>query len=108
MPDLFFSKVSRLRGGSGNRAAEKSPYVLSQMLAPFEMLLGGVLLGLLSLWAEIRRGKKVIVRGSAVVKRSRSSPKPTSARGAALDLTRYKIRKTVRFGFDSMIEEIEM
>ena len=100
--------MSRLQGGSGNRAAEKSAYVLSQMLAPFEMLLGGVLLGLLSLWAEIRRGKKVI-RRSATVKRSRSSsPKPTSARGAALDLRQYKIRKTVRFGFDSTIEEIEM
>ena len=100
--------MSRLQGGSGNHAAEKSAYVLSQMLAPFEMLLGGVLLGLLSLWAEIRRGKRVIVRRSATVKGSRSSPKPTSAKGAALDLTRYKIRKTVRFGFDSTIEEIDL
>ena len=107
--------MSRLRGGSGNRAAEKSPYVLSQMLAPFEMLLGGVLLGLLSLWAEIRRGKKVIVRRSAIVERSRPSrsigaPEGTlnSSRGADQGLRRYKTRKTVRFGFDSTIEEIEI
>ena len=85
--------------------------MLSQMLAPFEMLLGGVLLALLSLGAEIRRGKKVI-RRPAVVERSRPSRSIGAREGTInssnLDSRKYKIRKTVRFGFDSTIEEIEM
>ena len=34
-----------------------SSYNLSQMLAPFEVLIAGILLGFISLLAEIKRGK---------------------------------------------------
>ena len=38
---------------------ETSPYVISQMLVPLEMLLGGIIVGFIALLAE-RRRKKVL------------------------------------------------
>ena len=116
----LFLKVSRLesgaKGGGSRSRAENSPYVLSQMLAAFEMLLAGILLGFVSLLAEIKRGKKKIVRSStrsARSKRSRPSrsigtPEATvtSPNRAEPDphLKRSNIQKMVRF--DSKFEDM--
>ena len=101
--DPLFFKVSRLERGSKSRSrAEESPYVLSQMLAPFQMLLAGILLGFASLLAEMKSGKKVM-EGSARSRRPRSRPIVTpeaaftSKDRRNLNLMAPKIHKMVRF-----------
>ena len=111
MTYLFF-KVSRLEGGAGGGGsksrAENSPYVLSQILAPFEMLLGGIFLGFVSLLVEMMKGKKITGRSTASTKpllwSTRStgpfgiSGKPkASTRGVVQESKRPKIHKVVRF-----------
>ena len=49
-----------------------SSYDLSQMLAPFEVLFAGILLGFISLLAEIKRGKGIKKRE---IKRDKSIKK---------------------------------
>ena len=51
-------KVSKLQGAGLSGRPENSPYVLSQMLVPAEMLLCGLLMGLIALVAEIKRSKE--------------------------------------------------
>ena len=47
-------KVSKLRGAGTTSRPEISPYVLSQMLVPLEMLLCGIVMGFLALAAEMK------------------------------------------------------
>ena len=54
--DTLF-KVSELQGGGAASRPEISPYVISQMLVPLEMLLCGMLMGLVALLFEIKRVK---------------------------------------------------
>ena len=50
-------QVSKLRGAGMASRPETSPYVISQMLVPLEMLLGGIIIGFIALLAERRRRK---------------------------------------------------
>ena len=113
----LFLKVSRLESGAkGSRSrAENSPYVLSQMLAAFEMLLAGILLGFVSLLAEIKRGKKIVRSSTRSARSKRSRPSRsigtpeatvTSPNRAEPDphLKRSNIQKMVRF--DSKFEDM--
>ena len=116
----LFLKVSRLEGGAGggggasSSRAEKSPYVLSQLLLPFQMLLAGILLGFVCLLAEIKMVKKIMARSksstrSIVTRPSRSIGRTeanlTSIKMADLESERPKIHKMVRFGskFENMV-----
>ena len=56
----ILKKVGRLDGTKRSSLAEESPYIISQMLAPFEILLAGILLGFISLLVEIKRGKRTM------------------------------------------------
>ena len=47
-------KVSKLQGAGTTSRPEISPYVLSQMLVPLEMLLCGIVMGFLALAAEMK------------------------------------------------------
>ena len=115
----LFLKVSRLesgaKGGGSRSSAENSPYVLSQMLAAFEMLLAGILLGFVSLLAEIKRGKKIVRSSTRSARSKRSRPSRsigtpevtvTSPNRAEPDphLKRSNIQKMVRF--DSKFEDM--
>ena len=115
----LFLKVSRLesgaKGGGSRSRAENSPYVLSQMLAAFEMLLAGILLGFVSLLAEIKRGKKIVRSSTRSARSKRSRPSRsigtpeatvTSPKRAEPDphLKRSNIQKMVRF--DSKSEDM--
>lgn len=115
----LFLKVSRLesgaKGGGSRSRAENSPYVLSQMLAAFEMLLAGILLGFVSLLAEIKRGKKIVRSSTRSARSKRSRPSRsigtpeatvTSPNRAEPDphLKRSNIQKMVRF--DSKFEDM--
>ena len=51
-------KVSQLQGAGVASRPETSPYFLSQMLVPLEMLLGGIVVGFVALAAEIKRGRE--------------------------------------------------
>ena len=117
MTYLFF-KVSRLEGGAGGGGgsksrAENSPYVLSQILAPFEMLLGGIVLGFVSLLVELKKGKKITGRSTGSTKPSLWSTRSrgpfgisgASTRGVVQDSKRPKIHKVVRFEskFENMV-----
>ena len=121
MTYLFF-KVSRLEGGAGGGGgsksrAENSPYVLSQILAPFEMLLGGIVLGFVSLLVELKKGKKITGRSTGSRKPALWSTRSTgtfgisgepkaSTRGVVQDSKRRpKIHKVVRFEskFENMV-----
>ena len=51
-------KVSQLQGAGVASRPETSPYFLSQMLVPLEMLLGGIVVGFVTLAAEIKRGRE--------------------------------------------------
>ena len=57
--NLHFSKVARLDGAKIPKNVDITPRNLSQMLAPFKILLAGILLGFVSLLAEIKMVKKV-------------------------------------------------
>ena len=111
-------KVSRLesgaKGGGSRSRAENSPYVLSQMLAAFEMLLAGILLGFVSLLAEIKRAKQIMERSTRSTRSRRSRPSRsigrteanlTSIKMADLGSKRPKIHKIVRFNkrFENMV-----
>ena len=115
----LFLKVNRLesgaKGGGSRSRAENSPYVLSQMLAAFEMLLAGILLGFVSLLAEIKRGKKIVRSSTRSARSKRSRPSRsigtpeatvTSPNRAEPDphLKRSNIQKMVRF--DSKFEDM--
>ena len=57
--NLHFSKVARLDGAKIPRNVDISPRNLSQMLAPFKILLAGFILGFISLLAEVKMVKKI-------------------------------------------------
>ena len=50
-------KVSELQGAGASSRPEISTYVLAQMLVPLEMLLCGMLIGLVALLFERRKKK---------------------------------------------------
>ena len=54
---LILVKVKKLQSARTMRHTNMFPYVLSQMLVPLVMLLGGMIIGFIVLLSELRRNK---------------------------------------------------